>query len=80
MVFSHLEVVELTDKDLKYLKKRSLPAIFTYAIAQEVLEHVIPTGDDFPSYNAGKNKDGSNRIFMCAPAAYNGGPIFQEMF
>ena len=80
MVFSHLEVVELTEKDMKYLRKRSLPAIFTYEQALGVLEHVDPYSDSFPSYKTGKNEDGSNRIFMCAPRAYVNGPIFSDMF
>jgi ParB family chromosome partitioning protein len=80
MVFSHLEVVELSEKELVYLKKRALPAFFDYRTALNVLEHVDPHSEDFPSYKIGTMPDGSNKIIMCAPLAYTEGPIFSDMF
>lgn len=79
-VFSHLAVVELDEKTISKLRNRQHSAIFTYKVALEVLDRVNPHDGDYPYYRIGKNTDGSNRVFMTAPAGYHGGMILPEMY
>lgn len=79
-VFSHLEVVELDEKLIKKLRGRKHYAIFTYRTALEVCDRVNPHDGDYPYYRMGKNEDGSNKVFMCAPNGYTGGVILPEMY
>jgi len=74
-VYSHLEIVELSQPEIKKLSKRHHLYVFDYKTAQEVLRHAMPTSENSPYCTIGQNYDGSNKVLMAAPQAYTGGAM-----